>query len=64
MYPSGQNDPGTSSEYRDSSTTSPSRDEEIDWSGDDHSDGLVDVEPLIQSVIGLDGLREFIMFPI
>ena len=27
-------------------------------------DDVDDVEPLIQSVIGLDGLREFIMLPI
>ena len=31
---------------------------------DDFSEGLDDAEPPIQFVIGLDGLREFIMLPI
>ena len=64
VYPSGQNNPSTLSEDRDSSATSPSRDEEIDRSEDSHSDNIVDAEPPIQFVIGTNGLREFIMFPI
>ena len=64
VYLLGQNDPGTSSEDKDSSATSPSQDEEIDKSEDSHSDGLVDADPSVQSIIGPDGLREFIMFPI
>ena len=31
---------------------------------DDSSEGLDDAEPLVQFVVGLDGLREFIMLPI
>ena len=54
VFPSGQKD--TSSEERNPSATSHS-------SRDDSSDGLDDANPLIQSVIGLDGLREFIMLP-
>nr|POF17245.1 hypothetical protein CFP56_18361 [Quercus suber] len=64
VFPSGQNDPNTSSENRDSSTTSPSRDEEMDRSEDDYSDGLGGGEPPIQSIIGLDGSKEFIMLPL
>ena len=37
---------------------------EIDRSDGDSSDGLVGVEPPIQSVVGPDGLREFIMLPL
>ena len=31
---------------------------------DDSSEGLDDAEPPVQSVVGPDGLREFIMLPI
>ena len=55
VFPSGQKD--TSSEERNPSATSHS-------SRDDSSDGLDDANPLLQSVIGLDGLREFIMLPL
>ena len=67
VFPLGQNDPSTSSEERNSSATSPStKDEDLDMdrSKDDSTNGLVGVEPPIQSVIGLDGLREFIMLPL
>ena len=67
VFPSGQNDPGTVSDERNPSATLPStRDEDLDTdrSKDDSTDGLVGVEPPIQSVIGLDGLREFIMLPL
>ena len=37
---------------------------EIDRSDGDSSDGLVGAEPPIQSVVGPDGLREFIMLPL
>ena len=36
----------------------------MDRSDGDSSDGLVGAEPLIQSVVGPDGLREFIMLPL
>ena len=67
VYPSGQKDPDTSSEERNLFATSPSsRDEglEMDRPEDVSSDGLVDAEPPIQSVIGPNGLREFIMLPL
>ena len=67
VYPSGQKDPDTSSEERSPFATSPSsRDKglEMDRPEGDSSDGLDDVEPPIQSVIGPDGLREFIMLPL
>ena len=37
---------------------------ETDRSEDDFSDGLVGAKPPIQSAIGLDGFREFIMLPL
>ena len=36
----------------------------MDRSEGDSSDGLDSAEPLIQSIIGSDGLREFIMLPL
>ena len=60
----GQKDLDNSSEERNLFATSPSsRDEglEMDRPEGDSSDGLDDAEPPIQSVIGPDGLREFIM---
>ena len=63
----GQKDPDNSGEERNLFATSPSsRDEglEMDRLEGDSSDGLDDVEPPIQSVIGPDGLREFIMLPL
>jgi len=66
VFSSGQKDPDISSEERNPSTTSPSRNEglETDRSEDDFSDGLVSAKPPIQSAIGLDGFREFIMLPL
>ena len=67
VYPSGQKDPDTSSEERNPFATSPSsKDEglEMDRPEGDSSDGLDDAEPSIQSIIGPDGLREFIMLPL
>ena len=67
MFLSSQKDPDTSSEERNLSATSPSSKDEglkMDRPKDDSSDGLVDAEPLVQSVIGPDGLKEFIMQPI
>ena len=63
----GQNDPGTLSEERNPSATSPStRDEDLDMdrSEGDSTNGLVGAEPPTQSIIGLDGLREFIILPL
>ena len=63
----GQKDLDNSSEERNLFATSPSsRDEglEMDRPEGDSSDGLDDAEPPIQSVIGPDGLREFIMLPL
>ena len=67
MFLSSHNEPGISSEERNPSTTYPStRDEGLDTdrSKGDSTDGLDDAEPLIQSVIGLDGFKEVIMLPI
>ena len=67
MFSSSQKDPDTSSEERNPSTTSPSsRDKglEMDKPEGDSSDGFDSAEPPIQSVISLDGLREFIMLPL
>ena len=66
VFQSGQNDPGTISDERNLSATSPStKDEDLDTdrSEGDSIDGLVDAEPPIQSIIGPDGLRELIMLP-
>ena len=63
----GQKDPDNSGEEMNLFATSPSsRDEglEMDRLEGDSSDGLDDAEPPIQSVIGPDGLREFIMLPL
>nr|POE73174.1 hypothetical protein CFP56_58669 [Quercus suber] len=62
----GQKDPDTSSEKRNSSATSPLLDEgmEMDESEGDSNDGIEDIKPSIQSVIGPDGFREFLMLPI
>ena len=39
-------------------------DSEMEKSNGDSSDGLMDVDPPIESVIRLDGLREFILLPL
>ena len=64
VFSSGQKDLDNSSEERSPFTTSPSSRDgglEMDRLEGDSSDGLDDAEPPIQSVIGPDGLREFIM---
>ena len=62
----GHKDPDTSSEERDPSASSPSRDAdlEVDRLEGDSSDGLVGAEPPIQSIVGPNGFREFIMLPL
>ena len=67
VFPSGHNNPSTSSEERNLSVTSPStRDEDLDMdrSEGDSTDGLIGAELPTQSVIGLDGFREFIILPL
>ena len=66
VFLSGQKDPDASSQERNPSPTSPIMDEalEMDGSEGDSSDGTDGAEPLIQSVIGPNGFREFIMLPI
>ena len=64
VFLSGQNDPGTSSEERNPSATSPStRDEDLDMDRleGDFTEGIVGAEPVTQSIIGSDRLREFII---
>ena len=67
VFPSGQNDPGTSSEERNPLATSPSiRDEDLDTDRleGDSTDGLDGAEPPTQFVIGPNGFREFIILPL
>ena len=67
VYPSGHKDHGSLSEERSSSANSPSlRDEGLEKGGpeDDFLQDLDDNETSIQSVVGPDGLRKFIMLPI
>ena len=65
VFLSGQKDPNTSSEERSLSSTSPSsRDEVLEMDRPEDDEGVNGVEPPIQSIIGPDGLREFIMLPI
>ena len=67
VFPSGQNDLGTSNEERNLSATSPStwdKDLGADKSVGDSSDGLIGAELPVQSIIGRYGFREFTMFPI
>ena len=65
VFPSGLDDPGTLSDEKEPSTTSPStRDEDMDVDGsegDSNGDDVDIGEPLIQSVVGPDGFRKFIM---
>ena len=65
MYPSGHKNHDASSEKRSLSASS-SRDEDLEMEKPrgDSSDSLIDVEPPIQSFIGPDGLREFILLPL
>ena len=68
VFPLGQGDPSTSNSKRVPSANSPfveeDEDLDVDGSESDSNDDLADAEPLIQSVIGPDGLREFIMLPV
>ena len=64
MYPSGHKDHDNPSERSPSDSSSMDEDLEMEKSNGDSSDGLMDVDPPIQSVIGPDGLREFILLPL
>lgn len=67
VYLSGHKDLNNPSEERSLSASSPSsRDEGLETEGpkDDFIQDLDDTEPPIQSVVGPDGLRKFIMLPI
>ena len=69
VFPSSQDDPNTSYDERVLSVNSPSteKDEHLDvdrLEGDSNDDDLDSGEPSIQSIIGLDGFREFIMLPL
>ena len=67
VYPSGHKDHDSPSEERSSSASSPSlKDEGLEREGpkDDFFQDLDDNEPPIQSIVGPDGLRKFIMLPI
>ena len=65
VYSSGQNDPDTFSDERVLSSNSPSSegdgDGDVDGLKDDSSDQMASAEPPTQSVIGPNGLREFII---
>ena len=65
MYTSGHKDPDVSSEER-SLSASFLWDDDLEMEGSEggSSDGLISDKPPIQSVIGLDGLREFILLPL
>ena len=65
MYPSGHKDSEVLSEERSPSASS-SRDDDLEMEGLEggSSDGLIGDDPPIQSVIGPDGLREFILLPL
>ena len=65
MYLSGYKDPDVSSEERSLSASS-SRDDDLEIEGSEggSNDGIIGDEPPIQSVIGPDGLREFILLPL
>ena len=63
MYPSGHKDHDSPREERSLCTSSPSsRNEDMEMGGLEESSSD-DAEPPIQSVVGPDGLREFIMLP-
>ena len=67
VYSLGHKDPHSPSEEMSPSTSSPSlRDEDLETERpeDDSSEGLDDSEPPVQSVVGPNGFREFIMLPI
>ena len=69
VYLSSQDDPSTSSDERVPSFNSSSTegDEDVNMNGlkDDSSDqNIANAEPVTQSVIGPNGLREFILLPL
>ena len=65
VYLLGHKDPDVSSEERNPSASSlRDKDLEIERSEGGSNDGLIGDEPPIQSVIGPDGLREFILLPL
>ena len=67
VYPSGHKDHDSPSEERSLSASSPSlKDKGLEREGleDDFFQDLDDNEPPIQSIVGPDGLRKFIMLPI
>ena len=70
VYPSGQDDPDTSYNERVPSANSPfvGEDKDLDVDGSDgdlnDEEDIGSAEPPIQSVIGPNGFREFIMLPL
>ena len=70
VYPSGQDDPDTFYDERVPSANSPfvGEDKDLDVDGSDgdlnDEEDIGNVEPPIQSVIGPNGFREFIMLPL
>ena len=70
VYSLGQDDPNTSSDERVPSANSPSTKEDDDLdverskSDSNEDEDIGNDEPSIQSVIGPDGFREFIMLPL
>ena len=65
MYSSGHKDPDVSSEERSLSASFLRDDDlEMERSKGGSSDGLISDKPPIQSIIGLNGLREFILLPL
>ena len=70
VYSLGQDDPGTSSDERVPSTNSPSTEEDDDLDVDgsesdsNEDEDISNDEPSIQSTIGPDGFKEFIILPL
>ena len=64
VYPSGHKDHDSPSERSPSASSSMDEESEMEKSNGDSSDGLMDVDPPIQSIIGPDGVREFILLPL
>ena len=68
VYLSGQDDPGTSYDEQvpSSNSSSVEKDEDVDVDGleGDSNKDLVSAEPPSQSIIGPDGLRQFVLLPL
>ena len=64
VYSSGHKDHDSPSERIPSASSSMDEDSQMEKSNGDFSDDLMDLDPPIQSVIRLDGLREFILLPL